>query len=186
MSHFSILGLSGSVTRPSRTTALVTRVVDALAERVSADTKVIELVDAAPILFEALTPNRLLPAGLALIEAVETADVLVVGSPVYRGSYTGALKHLFDLTRREPLAGKPVVLVATGGSPHHALMLEHQFKPLFGFFGAHTIPTAIYATEASFTDHRLTDPEIEQRVARAVGEVARLLHGPAVAARVAA
>ncbi|MCI0354597.1 MAG: NAD(P)H-dependent oxidoreductase, partial [Acidobacteria bacterium] len=47
-----------------------------------------------------------------IIDSIQSADLLVVGTPIYRGSYTGAFKHVFDLVRQDALAGKPVVLSA--------------------------------------------------------------------------
>ncbi len=173
----SIVGISGNVTRPSRTSVLVRAVVDALVERTGGTPRQIEIVEVAPVLFSALTPDRLAGEAAEIIRAVETADVLVVGSPVYRASYTGALKHLFDLVRYDALAGKPVILAATGGSALHGLMTEHQLRPLFGFFNALTVPTTVYATEADFRDYRVSNPQIADRIDRAVAEAAHLAAG---------
>lgn len=180
-----ILGLSGNVKRPSRTAALVTTIVEVICERsdtrgvyggeVPTVSRVIELVDAAPVLFRALRADQLDAEGRAIIDAVEEADVLIVGSPVYRASYTGALKHLFDLVDFRALAGKPVILAATGGTPLHGLMTEHQLRPLFGFFNALTLPTAIYAMEADFADHAIANPALRARIDRAVAELERVL-----------
>lgn len=134
----------------------------------------IELVDAAPILFQALRADQLDHSGRAIIDEVEAADVLVVGSPVYRASYTGAIKHLFDLVDFRALTGKKVILAATGGTPLHGLMTEHQLRPLFGFFNALTIPTAVYAVESDFSGHVLTNPAVSERIDRAVSELAHL------------
>ena len=131
-----ILGLSGNVKRPSRTAVLVEAIVAAAASRLGFTGQTIELVDAAPVLFKALRSDQLDAEGRAIVDAVEAADVLVVGSPVYRASYTGALKHLFDLVDYRALTGKRVILAATGGTPLHGLMTEHQLRPLFGFFNA--------------------------------------------------
>lgn len=170
-----ILGLSGNVKRPSRTASLVEAIVTAVQVRFGFDAKTIELVDAAPVLFKALRADQLDAEGRALVDAVEAADVLVVGSPVYRASYTGALKHLFDLVDYRALTGKRVILAATGGTPLHGLMTEHQLRPLFGFFNALTLPTAVYATEADFTDYALTSPIVRQRIERVVVELAGVL-----------
>lgn len=171
----TILGLSGNVKRPSRTASLVDAVVSLSAERLGGNGRLIELVDAAPLLFKALRADQLDAEGRAIIEAVEAADVLVVGSPVYRASYTGALKHLFDLVDYRALTGKRVILVATGGTPLHGLMTEHQLRPLFGFFNALTLPTAIYATEADFTDYDISNSAVRGRIERAVSELAQVL-----------
>ncbi|OBZ94751.1 FMN reductase [Pararhizobium polonicum] len=170
-----IVGLSGNVKRPSRTASLVEAVVSGIGDRIGGQSRVIELVDAAPVLFKALRADQLDTEGRAIIDAVEAADVLVVGSPVYRASYTGALKHLFDLVDYRALTGKRVILAATGGTPLHGLMTEHQLRPLFGFFNAFTLPTAIYATEADFTEYTLTSPAVRERVERAVSELAQVL-----------
>lgn len=170
MSELAIVGVSGSVTRPSRTTALVRAVLDRLEARSGLTPRLIELVDAAPHLFSALTWDRVAGEARAIVRAVEQADLLVVGTPVYRASYTGALKHLFDLVHHATFAGKPVLLAATGGTPLHGLVTEHQLRPLFGFLNALTLPTTIYAVEADFDGHRLASPRITERIERAVGE----------------
>lgn len=169
-----IIALSGNVKKQSRTASLVGIAADRLRQRIGGQVQSIELVDAAPVLFRALRADQLDTEGKAIIATVEDADVIVVGSPVYRASYSGALKHLFDLVDYRALAGKRVILIATGGTPLHGLMLEHQLRPLFGFFNALTVPTAIYALEADFTDYELTNPEVLERLDRAVEELAAI------------
>ncbi|MCZ7935306.1 FMN reductase [Agrobacterium leguminum] len=175
-----ILGISGSVKRPSRTAHVVERIVAAIGRTAKVETDLIDLADAAPVLFRALRADELDEAGRAIVDAVEAADVLVVGSPVYRASYTGALKHLFDLVDFRALQGRRVILAATGGSPLHGLMLEHQFRPLFGFFGAVTVPTTVYAVETDFTGYTLSNPAVEARIERAVADLFELLPAKAL------
>jgi len=176
-----ILGISGSVSRPSRTTALIRQILAALPPRANEDIELLELADEAPHLFSALTRGQLRGRGAEVVRAVEQADLLVVGTPVYRASYTGALKHLFDLVHHEAFAGKPVLLAATGGTPLHGLVTEHQLRPLFGFLNTLTLPTAIYATEQDFTDYRLTSPKLQERIQRAVAEARAQLDARATA-----
>ncbi|MDH7808538.1 MULTISPECIES: FMN reductase [Rhizobium/Agrobacterium group] len=171
----NVLGISGSVKQPSRTARIVSDILASIERRASVSVDTIDLAVAAPILFRALRADQLDEAGRRIIDAVEVADVLVVGSPVYRASYTGALKHLFDLVDFRALQGKRVILAATGGTALHGLMLEHQFRPLFGFFGAVTVPTTVYAVEADFTGYTLSNPVVEARVERAVAELIDLL-----------
>lgn len=171
----NIIGLSGNVKRPSRTASLVEVIVSVAKDRLGSQRQVMEMVDAAPTLFRALRSDQLDAEGRAIIDAVEAADVLVVASPVYRASYTGALKHLFDLVDYRALTGKRVILAATGGTPLHGLMIEHQLRPLFGFFNALTLPTAVYATEADFADYAIANPAVRERIERAVSELAHIL-----------
>ena len=165
-----ILGISGSVSRPSRTASLVREILAAFPREAGLETGQLDLADVAPDLFKALTRADLRGRNSEIVHAVEQADLLVVATPVYRASYTGALKHLFDLVDHEAFAGKPVILAATGGTLLHGLITEHQLRPLFGFLGALTLPTTIYAVEQDFTTHQLTSAKISERIARVVGE----------------
>ncbi|ESW79968.1 MULTISPECIES: FMN reductase [unclassified Mesorhizobium] len=188
MARLSVLGISGGVSTPSRTTAVVNALVKDVALRVPADTGLIEITEAAPSLFVGLSRGALGASGEAIIQRVEKADLLVVGTPVYRASYTGALKHLFDLVDYRALAGKTVLLAATGGSPYHGLVLEHQLRPLFGFFGAVTVPTGVYGAPDDFIGAEIVGEAIRERISRAASEAVSLLNSnhanAAAAARV--
>jgi FMN reductase len=166
----TIVGVSGSVTRPSRTTALVNEIVDRIASKLDYEVRLIELVDHAPDLFAALTPNKLEGRGREIVELVQNADLLVVGTPVYRASMTGALKHLFDLVDHRSFVSKPVVVAATGGSLLHGLITEHQLRPLFGFLNALTLPTTVYAVESDFENYQVATAKIHDRIDRIVEE----------------
>ncbi len=175
----TIVGVAGNVTQPSRTSVLVEAIVAAARVRIGGSTELIQLAEAAPSVLGAMTAGDLSDHGKELIAQVENADLLVVGTPVYRASYTGALKHLFDLVGYDALVGKPVIIAATGGSQLHGLVTEHQLRPLFGFFRALTLPTAIYATQADFDEYRLTSPDVRRRIYRAVAEAAALFDATA-------
>ncbi|PBC01489.1 FMN reductase [Mesorhizobium sp. WSM3860] len=144
----SVLGISGGVSTPSRTTAMVNALVKAVAFRVPADTGLIEITEAAPSLFAGLSRGALGGSGEAIIQRVEKADLLVVGTPVYRASYTGALKHLFDLVDCRALTGKTVLLAATGGSP--GIQIEARSRWAGQVFGVQPKPWGIGATSRSF------------------------------------
>ncbi|TGP68131.1 NAD(P)H-dependent oxidoreductase, partial [Mesorhizobium sp. M2D.F.Ca.ET.224.01.1.1] len=124
-------------------------------------------------------------SGEAIIQRVEKADLLVVGTPVYRASYTCALKHLFDLVDYRALTGKTVLLAATGGSPYHGLVLEHQLRPLFGFFCSVTVPTGVYGTPDDFVDGEIVGAAIIERIARAATDAVSLLNSSHANAAVA-
>jgi FMN reductase len=173
--RISVVGVSGSPTRPSRTTALVQEVAETFAERVGGISTVIEL---APLLAELGSgPYRgdIGPAARAALEAVEAADLIVVGSPAYRATYTGLFKLFFDHVGQHALVDKPIVLTATGGSDRHALLVEHQMRPLFGFFQALTVPLGIFANEGDFTDYRVDSPELRSRIDTAIQRTLPLL-----------
>jgi len=183
MTSLSLVAVAGNIARPSRTAALVSGLAAQVAALCGGSLRLIELVDVGPQLFPSFNADGLksfarenLPhAGRSAIEAIEAADALVVGSPVYKGSYSGAFKHLFDLVRPNALVGKPVLLSATGGTPLHGLVTEHQLRPLFGFFNALTLPTTIFALEDDFQDYQIGNTELAARIKRAATEFAELL-----------
>lgn len=166
-SPLRIVAVSGSLSSPSRTTALVLAIADAVAVRVDAEVRLIELTRIGAQLAGALHRDDLPPAIEEELRAIEEADLLVVGSPVYRASFTGLFKHLFDFVGQYALVGTPVLLAATGGGERHALIIEHQLRPLFGFFQSLTLPLGVYASDADFEGVTVTAPALRERIDRA-------------------
>lgn len=176
MSHpLNVVGVSGSPTHPSRTTVLVDEVTRAYAEATGGVARTIQLAPLLPDLGAGPFRNSLSPVVTEALEAVETADILVVGSPAYRATYTGLFKLFFDHVGQYALIDKPVVLTATGGSDRHALLVEHQMRPLFGFFQSLTLPLGIYAAESDFADYEIRSEDLRERIATAVSRTLPLI-----------
>ena len=129
-----VVAVSGSLTAPSRTTALVEAISEAFGRVLPIEPHLIALNELGPHLAGALTRKQLPPEAEAELQRIESADLLVVATPVYRASFTGLFKYLFDFVDQYALVDVPVILAATGGSERHALIIEHQLRPLFGFF----------------------------------------------------
>lgn len=173
-----VVAVSGSVQSPSRTLVLVEQLLAALAEVVPVDVHLIKLEDLAPAIGGVSYRDQLPGTVQAELAAIESADVLVVASPVYRGSYTGLFKHLFDLVHHEALIDVPVLLAATGGSDRHALVIDHQLRPLFSFFQARTLPLGVYASEQDFSGYEITSNALRERIALAAARSLPLLVAP--------
>ncbi|MGX9177000.1 FMN reductase [Mesorhizobium sp. BHbdii] len=173
MSKKLVVGLSGNLTRPSKTKALISHIVAEVASSTGADSTVFDLEDLGQSFPLAKRVCDLDPLARNIVERLLRADVLVVGSPTFKGSYTGLFKHFFDLLDPSSLRGKPVILAATGGGDRHSLVVEHQLRPLFGFFEALTLPTAIYASDKDFDNGVLVSEAIHARARQAVAEACR-------------
>jgi len=176
-----IVGLAGSLNRPSKTRALVDLLTAKAAASLHAASASYDLTDLQPGLGTAATLEDLDRLPRTIIDNILSADALVVASPVYKGSYSGLFKHLFDLIDPAALAGKPVLLAATGGGDKHALVIEHHLRPLFGFFESATLPTGVYASAADFTANLPTSPPLLARIDRAISQFSPLLHGRLIA-----
>ena len=172
MTLIKLAGISGNLTRPSKTHAFATHVASEIRERTGASQAIYDLVDLGPSFPTATRLADLDDQARGIVDQLLAADLLIAGSPTYKGSYTGLFKHLFDLLPPDALRGKPVVLIATGGGERHSLVVEHQLRPLFGFFEAFTLPTAIYASEQDFDGNAVLSDLIRSRIARSVDEAA--------------
>lgn len=161
---YRVVAVSGSLHEPSKTTALVRAIAAAVAERAEVEVELIELTDIGPSLAGALRRDQLPSAVEEKLVAIEAADLLIVGSPVYRASFTGLFKHLFDFVGQYELVGKPVLLAATGGGERHALIIEHQLRPLFSFFQALTLPLGVYASDTDFDGYAISSDVLRSRI----------------------
>jgi FMN reductase len=180
MTEFSIVGISGNLTRPSKTRSLVGEIVRQAASRVAAATELYDVIDAGPQLGATVLRAHAPVALDRVYSAIERADGLVVASPVYKASYTGLLKHLFDLIDPKVLEGRPIVVAATAGSDRHALVIEHQFRPLFAFFRANVLPVGIYATNSDFGADGEPNKALIERIAPAAEQLAAALAASAL------
>ncbi|SED97497.1 CE1759 family FMN reductase [Ruania alba] len=178
-----VVAVNGGVGFPSSTRSLT----DALVREVAASapgvsTRTIDVRDLASDIAEA----TVMGLGSATLDeslrAVERADLVVAGTPVFRGSYAGLFKGFWDLVDPVAMRGKPVLLAATGGSSRHQLMIDQAMRPLFAYFGALVVPTAVYAAKDDFAVAGAPGAELAARVERAGREAARLTQA---AARVA-
>lgn len=125
MSSFRVVGFSGNFTRPSKTRAFVEMVANKIDRTPNGPAAVYDVVDLGASFRTANSARELDDKARDILAEVVAADLLIVGSPTYKGSYTRMFKHFFDLVAPAALKGKPILLTATGGGQRHALMVEH-------------------------------------------------------------
>jgi FMN reductase len=167
--------VSAGLSVPSSTRLLGDRLAAAVGRAADVDVRVVELRELAVEIAQNFTngfPGRALAAAQ---EAVAGADGLIVVTPVFSASYSGLFKSFFDVLDPEALAGKPVLIAATGGSARHSLVLEHALRPLFAYLKAVVVPTGVYAASEDWGAEGL-----DGRIERAAGELASLMAGLSV------
>jgi FMN reductase len=174
-----VVVVNGSPSRPSKTMGLVEVVLDTLAEMLPVERSQIDVYRLGPGFTEAIERDDVTPEVEAALRLAEEADMLVAATPVFRGSYPGMFKHFFDLVDQYGLANKPVLLAATGGGEHHALVLEHALRPLFAFFQALTVPVAFFASAGDFDGTVLLNPRVHGRIEVGLTDVVDLLRARA-------
>lgn len=102
----------------------------------------------------------------AVIERVRAGDAVVIATPVYRASFTGALKNLLDQLPIDALMGKPCGIVAMGATNHHYLGADWHLRDVLTWFGALVVPSSVYLVSADFAEGEPT--ESAQRDLRAL------------------
>ncbi|UYM04210.1 NAD(P)H-dependent oxidoreductase [Solicola gregarius] len=172
--------VNGSPSEKSKTMGLVDVVLQTLArmladEAVAIEQARVDVYRLGPTFTGALEREGIASDVEDALRRVEQADLLIAATPVFRGSYAGLFKHFFDLVDQYALANKPVLLAATGGGEHHALVLEHALRPLFGFFQALTVPVAVFASSSDFDGTTLLTPRVYGRIEMAITDVIGLL-----------
>ena len=166
-----VVVVNGSPTERSKTMGLVRLITESLSQKVEIEVHQINVYHLGPSFTGAISRDDLDPAVEAEYTAVESADLVIAATPVYRGSYAGMFKHFFDLVGQYSLTNTPVILVATGGSDRHALVIEHALRPLFGFFQAATIPVGFYANSGDFDGDMVLNAEVYSRIEIGLGDV---------------
>lgn len=172
--------ISGGLGTPSSTRVLGDNIAARLRENFEqrgeqVDITVAELRELAHPIVDAMLTG--FPTGpLAdVVEDVTRADALVVVSPTFSASISGLVKSFFDILEPDTLAGKPVLMAATGGTERHSLMLEFAMRPLFSYLRAVPIRTAIFAATSDFGGAGAAS--LDRRVRAAAAELTDVVVG---------
>lgn len=132
----TIATISSSPSDPSRTDAVLEYVTKRLISHGH---------DITPIVLRDLPADPLLrgdadhPGIAAAVKTLESADAVVVTTPVYKAAYAGLLKVFLDLLPQYALKGKTVLPLATGGTPAHVLVIDYALRPVLTSLGAGAI-----------------------------------------------
>lgn len=86
----------------------------------------IDLAELAPLLLDPQPGSR---ADIALA-ACQDADLLLVASPTFRGSYSGLAKLFLDLFPRHALEDTVAVPLMTAGIPSHCGAVDTMLRPV--------------------------------------------------------
>jgi FMN reductase len=153
-----LLAIVGSVTPPGRLLNATKWLLDnARASRSDLQIELINLADKKVAFADGRPAEQLGDDTASIIASVRAAEGVVIASPVYRGSFTGALKNLLDHLPVEALAGKPVGIIAMGATQHHFLGVDWHLRDVLAWFGALVVPTSAYLASADFVDGQLSE-----------------------------
>lgn len=102
-----------------------------------------------------------------VLDKIASSDFFLVGTPIFQGSLSGALKNLFDLLPVNSFKNKVMGFVATGGTYQHYLVIEHQLKPIASYFRAYAEPNHVYLHTDHFnSQNEIIDQDVKERLQR--------------------
>ncbi len=134
------VALVGNPKPGSRTLTVAAAAAEAIALAAGVD-EGYEIIDLSVLSRRLLLPESSMAVEDAT-ELVSRADLLLVASPTFKGTYTGLLKVFLDRLPYHGLAGTAALPLLVMASPQHALAVDVHLRPLLVELGA-TVPTRV-------------------------------------------
>jgi len=167
-----ILTIAGSPSQTSRSSAVL-ELTRLILEKQGMDVSCLSVKDVPPedLVFANFESDTLKRAQ----DMIEQAQAIIIGTPVYKASYTGVLKAFLDLMPQYAFSGKTVLPIATGGTITHLLSIDYAMKPLFSVLGATHILRGVFILDSQMQrdeEGQLTlDGDIETRLKDSLTEL---------------
>ncbi|GIP31109.1 NADPH-dependent FMN reductase [Paenibacillus sp. J2TS4] len=157
--------VSGSPSKTSRLTSVIQYAKEAL----TAKGMQIEWLSVSDLPAEDLIQARFDSPEIVRANAlVESADAIIIASPVYKASYTGVLKTYLDLLPQKALADKLILPIFIGGSIAHLLSIDYSLKPVLSALAARYILGGVYIVDYEVTRNEQGSvdfvPEVQKRL----------------------
>lgn len=166
----TLLGISGSLTAGGSTRAIVDRVLTAAkAHAPDVTTDVVDLREVGVSFCDGRPAEEYLDDTPAVLARIAAADAYVIGTPIYRGSYTGALKNLLDHIPVEAFLGKVAGLAGNAYTDHHYLSIDQALRSVLAWFNMHLVPGSVYVRADQMRDGVVSDELVQQHL-RQLGE----------------
>ena len=176
----TLLAIHGTVTRPGRLYQAIQAALSVLEGPDAPTADILHLGDHRISFADGRPLSDYGDDTQSVVERVVAADMYLIATPVFRASFTGALKNLLDHVPVEGLQGKACGLIGMGATDHHYLSIDAQLRPVMAWFGAHVAPGMVYLQSRHFQDGQLTDPQAIsdlQSLARSVFALHRAIAG---------
>jgi len=179
MSDRRIAVVTAGLSTPSSTRMLADRLA---ADGIHATSDVIELREHAHDITNNLLTSFAPPELESAINTVVSADALIAVTPIFTTSYSGLFKSFIDVLDTDALAGTPVLIGATAGTPRHSLAIDYAIRPLFAYLHASPVSTGVFAATADWSGAGDGVAPLAERIEKGADELAAAIAGRAPAA----
>jgi NAD(P)H-dependent FMN reductase len=177
-----IAAICGSL-RPGSYTRLALEIALQGAAEIGAETQLIDLAAYDLVFCEGAGDEHAYPEDVhRLHREVQAMQGILLGTPVYHGSFSGVLKNALDLMGFREFEGKMIGLVGVSGGRAGAISALDSLRTIGRVLHAWVIPEQVSIPEgwkAFDTTGKPKDAELEQRLMELGRQVARFayLHG---------
>lgn len=170
-----LLGISGTIIG-AKTSILVQKVLDEVKKLApEIEVEMLDLRDYQMSLCDGRDPATYPDDTKKVVDLVSSADFYLIGTPIFQGSMTGALKNLFDHIPPQAMRNKVMGFVANGGTYQHYLVIENQLKPIAGYFRAYVAPGFVYAHADHFNkQNEIVDEDVLSRIGNLAQELVHM------------
>lgn len=106
------------------------------------------------------------------IKLIEDSQVLIIGTPVYNGLLSSALKNLFEHINYKALEGHLAGFIIHGSGTISSLQVQGQLMALMTYFRVVSNPRAVFTSRNQHFDEKgnLTDEAVSKRIQKLVDE----------------
>lgn len=174
-----ILGISGSM-NPDSTTKKAVAIVLAAAQKAGADTELIHLAEWPMPIYDVRDDFSTYPETVhRFVRKVTEADGLIIASPEYHGTISGALRNALDFLEGRYLRDKPVAVLGVAGGSMGAtntvntLHLIMRNLHAWALPASPSVPNAYSAFDA---DGKLKDPRLQERLETLGGQLVQTVN----------
>jgi FMN reductase len=161
-----ITGICGSMSADGATKKALALALKGAAEY-NVETELLELRDFNLVFYGSVPPDEYPPDVSRLRQAIKDSQGIILATPEYHGSLTGALKNMLDLMSIEEFETKIVGLVGVAGGDIGAINSLNTMKTICRNLHCWVLPQEVSIANSSQTfndDGTVNDPAIEARL----------------------
>ena len=161
-----ITGVCGSLSADGATRKALEIALKGAAEY-NAETALLELRDFNLVFYGSVPQDEYPPDVIQLRQALKDSQGIILATPEYHGSLTGALKNMLDLMSIEDFETKIIGLVGVAGGDIGAINSLNTMKTICRNLHCWVLPQEVSIANSAQTfddDGTVKDPAIEERL----------------------
>jgi NAD(P)H-dependent FMN reductase len=109
------------------------------------------------------------------IRLVENSDIFIIGSPVYNGVFSSAIKNLFEFVNYKSLEGRVAGFILMSGGTISHLQVQGQLQSLMNYFRVISNPRSVFVSTEDFDEKmNLKNKSIMDRIEKLLEETTKL------------